>query len=86
MRLIYNEAMSKVKILLISGVWVAVLPYLGFPIFWKNILFSLSGLGLVYMGYAVYEESKKHRKLRRIFENFQENRDFSENASSGSTY
>ncbi len=77
--------MSKVKILLVSGVWIAVLPYLGFPIFWKNILFSLSGLGLLYLGYAVYGESKKHLKLRRIFDNFQENSDFSDNTPSVST-
>ena len=53
--------MSKVKILLMVGVWVAVLPYLGFPYVLKNILFSLTGLCIILFGYMQMgkEENKK---------------------------
>ncbi len=66
--------MRKPYILLTLGIWVAVLPYLGFPLFWKNILFTISGLGLMYFSYTLYREhkhSKKHHK--ETFENFSEN-------------
>jgi hypothetical protein len=68
--------MSKVKILIILGVWVVILPYLGFPYSLKNIIFSITGLGIVYLGYLLINESKIEEKT---FENFSENSDFVEN-------
>jgi len=58
--------MRKVYILLILGVWVAILPHLGFPYFWKNILTTLSGLGIIYASFVIYKESqiKKIREKR----------------------
>ncbi|HEV7701839.1 MAG TPA: hypothetical protein VGO63_00105 [Candidatus Paceibacterota bacterium] len=50
--------MRKERVLLILGVWVAVLPYLGFPYSWKNILFTLSGLAIIYFSYSLYKEYK----------------------------
>ncbi|MFA6301286.1 MAG: hypothetical protein WC609_02965 [Candidatus Paceibacterota bacterium] len=69
--------MSKARILLILGTWVAILPYLGFPSFWKNILFTLSGLVLTYFSYILYKNSKvgEHKKP---FDNFIENDNFKE--------
>lgn len=69
--------MSKARILLILGTWVAVLPYLGFPSFWKNILFTLSGLTLIYFSYIMYRNSKRNEKT---FDNFRENNSFKEDA------
>ena len=67
--------MSKAYTLLIFGVWVAVLPYLGFPNSWKNILITLSGLGLIGASYIFYQEIKaKEAKKGETFENFSENK------------
>ncbi len=49
--------MRKAKLLLFLGAWTAVLPYLGFPYFLKNILFTLSGLTLILLGYVLYKKS-----------------------------
>lgn len=70
--------MRKARIFLISGVWVAVLPYLGFPIFWKNLLFVLSGLGIVYFSYLLFKEYKAKEEEEKTFDNFAENSDFQE--------
>ena len=67
--------MSKAYIFLVVGIWVAILPYLGFPYSWKNTLFTLSGLGLIYFSYTLYNESKiKEVKKEEIFDNFKENK------------
>lgn len=69
--------MRKSRILLILGIWVAVLPYLGFPYSWKDVLFTISGLGLIYFSYMLYQESKiKEKNSEKTFDNFSENRDF----------
>ena len=71
--------MRKARILLVLGIWVAVLPYLGFPYSWKNILFTLSGLGLVYLSYILYKEYKIGETEEKSSDNFSENGDFSKN-------
>lgn len=72
--------MSKSRILFIFGILIAVLPYLGFPIFWKSLLFSLLGLGLAFFAYMMHRESKEHieAQKKQNFENFSEN-NFNEN-------
>ena len=67
--------MKKARILLILGIWVAVLPYLGFPNSWKNVLLTLSGLGLIYFSYVLYKQSKAVEKvIEETFDNFSENK------------
>ncbi|MEX2028830.1 MAG: hypothetical protein WD988_05015 [Candidatus Curtissbacteria bacterium] len=66
--------MHKARILLILGIWVAVLPYLGFPSSWKNILFSLTGLGLVFFSYVIFKESRVNKPPEETFDNFSENK------------
>jgi len=61
------------------GIWVAVLPYLGFSYSWKNILFTLSGLGLVCLSYVLYKEYKMGETEKKSLDNFSENGDFSKN-------
>jgi len=64
---------------LILGVWVAILPYLGFPYSWKDIFITLSGLGLIYVSFMLYKESKiKEIKEEKTFDNFSENKFFNE--------
>ena len=66
--------MKRAYILLALGVWVAVLPYLGFPYSWKDILITISGLGLCYVSYTLYKESKVVEIVKEeVFENFSEN-------------
>lgn len=65
--------MRKARIFLILGVWVAILPYLGFPQSWKSILFSLSGLFLAYIGYIMHQE-EKIAGGDQDFDNFKENK------------
>ncbi len=62
--------MQRARILLGLGVWVAILPYLGFPYSWKVVLLTLTGLGLVYLSYDLYQEDKHGDG---VFDNFKEN-------------
>lgn len=50
--------MRKEKTLLILGVWVSLLSFLGFPIFWRKILFLITGLAIMYLAYLFYLEVK----------------------------
>ena len=63
--------MRKMKILLGLGIWVALLPYLGFPSSWKTVLFTLSGLAAAVIAYLAYRELSG--KEENIFDNFKEN-------------
>lgn len=50
------------------------MPYLGFPYSWKDVLTTLSGLGLIYTSFLLYKESKKKEdKKEKVFDNFREN-------------
>lgn len=66
--------MRRERILLILGIWVAVLPYLGFPYSWKNVLFTLSGFVFIYFSYQMYKENKKITPTSS--ENFSQNDNF----------
>lgn len=71
--------MRNAYIILLLGIWVAILPYLGFPYSWKNTLETLSGLGLMYVGYVLFKESRaKEIKEEKTFDNFSENKFFNE--------
>ena len=66
--------MKKERIFLFLGIWVAILPYLGFPSSWKDILSTLSGLALIYLSYVLYNESKTKEIKKETFDNFSENK------------
>lgn len=68
--------MKKARTLLFLGTWVVILPYLGFPYFWKNILFAITGLGIIYISYTLYIDHKTREKKERIFDSFKENEEF----------
>ncbi|MDQ3245126.1 MAG: hypothetical protein M3P22_02175 [bacterium] len=70
--------MLKARLVLILGIWVAILSYLGFPILLKNILFVATGLVLVYFSFVLYKEHKD-KNGGDIFDNFSENKDFKNN-------
>ena len=67
--------MRKSYILLILGVWVTVLSYLGFTHSLKDILFTITGIGLIGLSYMLYIEFKKKEiKTEKTFDNFRENK------------
>jgi hypothetical protein len=69
--------MSKVRIIFILSIFVAILPFLGFPYSFKNILYSATGLALMYLTFSAYYKNPKEKKAE-TFENFSENVNFTE--------
>lgn len=55
--------MRKEKTLLIIGVWVMILPFLGFTSTWRQALFLITGLAIIYLAYLFYLEYK--RRMRK---------------------
>jgi hypothetical protein len=51
--------MRKEKTLFIIGLWVIILPFLGFPNSWRKVLFLITGLAVMYISYLFYLEYKK---------------------------
>lgn len=56
--------MKKERTLLFLGIWVAILPNLGFPELWRKILFLLSGLFLMFISYIMYRR-KRYENIKR---------------------
>ncbi len=56
--------MSKHRILVFTGLWVMILPFLGFPRGFKNILFVLTGLLLIFFAY-VFKRRKRIQRIRK---------------------
>jgi amino acid permease len=78
----YNIFMRKAWTLLISGIWLTSLPYLGFPYSWKDVLTSFSGIVLIIISFLIYKDYKtKETKisLEKTYDNFRENKYFDEN-------
>ena len=72
--------MRRSYVLLLLGIWVAILPYLGFPYSWKDGLTALTGLGIMYVSFIFYQEYKiKGIKEEKTFDNFIENKPLNEN-------
>jgi len=67
--------MSKVKILLIFGTIISIMPYLGFPFALRNLLITLCGFEIIYLSYLFYKEGRG-AEAPEVFENFSENKDF----------
>lgn len=45
--------MSKDVAIIFLGIWIAVVPFLGFPGSWKTVIFIVSGLGVVLLTYLL---------------------------------
>lgn len=70
--------MLKARLVLILGIWVAVLPYLGFPFYVKNIIFVITGFVFVYISFVLYKDHKT-KEGSDLFDTFSENKDFENN-------
>ena len=53
--------MSKQRAIFLLGIWVAILPFLGFPNFWRKMLFIITGLLLVYVSYTLKRKTIRRR-------------------------
>lgn len=40
--------MSRYSIIITIAIWIIILPFLGFPSFWRTLLLVLSGLGIIF--------------------------------------
>lgn len=70
--------MRKERTLLILGIFVALLPYMGFYDSWRRILFMISGLSIIYIAYLFYIEAKA-----RLDKNDDKIKSFIDNIKSG---
>ncbi len=50
--------MKKERTLFMLGIWVAILPYLGFPNSFRKFLFIISGIILIYLSYGFRKEKR----------------------------
>lgn len=50
--------MRKERTLIGLGIWVALLPFLGFYESWRKILFGITGIIIIYLAYLFYTEAK----------------------------
>lgn len=51
--------MSRAAIVIFIGVVIVVLPILGIPSFWKTLLLSIAGLGLIFIGTLMKREKSE---------------------------
>lgn len=75
--------MRKARTFLILGICITILPYLGFPYFWKDIFFTILGIILIYFSYLLYRDYKKRELRKNLFDNFRENSDFEQDNKEG---
>lgn len=68
--------MRKERMLLFLGIFIAILPYLGFPYSWKDILFTICGFVVMVFSYILFLEQKAKENRednKKSFDNFKEN-------------
>lgn len=71
--------MRKERTLFIIGIWVAILPYLGFYESWRKVLFLITGLVIIYLAYLFYSEaSARIKKSENVIKSFIDNMETSE--------
>ena len=56
--------MSKEITLILLGIWIAVVPYLGVPTSWKTSIFFISGLFVMLLGFFLRTEALARTSLR----------------------
>lgn len=49
----------KEKIIIFIGVWLLVLPSMGFPSNWKSVFMVITGVVSIYVGLLMYRGAKK---------------------------
>lgn len=51
--------MSKETIISLLGIYLVILPFLGFPQSWKTVMFILIGASLAFLGYMLRQQRSK---------------------------
>ena len=70
--------MRKEKTLFIIGIWIIILPFLGFPETWRKVLFLLTGIATIYLAYLFYLEIRV-----RLHKDINRSKTFIDNIGSG---
>jgi hypothetical protein len=61
----YTGNMSKNKILLFTGILIIIIPFSGFPEFWRRIFFVAAGLFLVMI--SITRHMKRRSELKSTY-------------------
>jgi hypothetical protein len=63
----YNTLMHKSNFYISFGVWIAIIPFLGIPRDWRDVLVFLSGLFLVlvFLGPTIVKKLQPKPKLKQ---------------------
>ncbi len=72
----YNGQMRKEKALFFIGLFILILPFLGFPNSWKTVMYMIIGIIIMYLAYLFYVEVKD-----RLAKNSIETKTFIDNIS-----
>lgn len=67
--------MSKEILVIVLGVWVAIVPYLGVPGSWRTGILILSGIALIVLGFFLRADALSHHARRSKHHLFVENVD-----------
>lgn len=53
--------MSKNKTIIALGLWIAIVPFLGFPGAWKTFFITTSGLAIVFISFMIIAKKRAER-------------------------
>jgi hypothetical protein len=67
--------MSKEMTVIVLGVWIVVVPYLGIPGSWRTVILVLSGIGIAAVGFMLRAEALSRGGSRARHRPFVENFD-----------
>ena len=65
--------MSKEMTLIVLGLWIVVVPYLGVPGSWRTAILILSGLAIALVGFLLRAEGLARKGVRSAHHPFVEN-------------
>lgn len=71
--------MSKHRILVLTGLWIMILPFLGFPRGFKNTLFIITGLILILLAYTI----KRRKRIQRLRKSEERKETYQDNPEDG---
>jgi VIT1/CCC1 family predicted Fe2+/Mn2+ transporter len=70
---LYNIAMTLDALIMLAGAFVAVLPSLGFPNSWDNVLFFLAGIFIISLGIIVRRRAGHSTHPKSEISNMEDN-------------
>ena len=65
--------MSKEMLVMVLGVWIIIVPYLGVPSSWKGIIYIISGLLIVLVGFLLRTDALRRGGKTSAHQPFVEN-------------